>query len=547
MAKRENFDFSGGGMHPYPHLKLKSERFPRILATRDLSDESDEYFGAFLNRTSVRILIDFLNRTFRLRSCDLPIDGSFPVPCTQYFSRRCIAPCVSSLCDEREYDRHVELMRMFLRNDRENLRCRLSTSISNASDELDFETAARERDLLKGLETFWANPRWQVWLGDAVDIFQLGRSRDGIKIVLITQRGRKTLGKYVFDFEDLERKSTDALPDLMLQLYRHYAPRELRVSQDFPRRLALAESLSAKFGRPIKIKVVANGSLGVTSVRAIDRTRHEIELKQISRPEPVSRTIAKLRSQFGLASIPRSVDAYDVAHISSTKFVAARVSRVLGSGDTKFDYTLSDEISEPTALQRFIFDSLKSTVDSYPDLILIDGGKTQLNAALNAVSTFSERKFSIISAVKPAGRHSEISHFLKEDGSRIEFNAGNSAHVLLLSLRDEVHELANTVHRLSRDMGPFYELAAALPSLNAAQRQRMLKELGSIRRIAGLSENQLAAMFTPSTAASAARDLKDYREGNYRQIKPLIVPIRYDEPGGNAEDLRPILTNEPAV
>ena len=99
--------FSIAGQPVHPHIKLTNEDFPRPLATRILRDDGDEYFGAFLSRTNVRILIDFLNRTFRLRSCAIEIDGSFPVPCTQSYAKRCVAPCVASLCAR---ERYLELM-----------------------------------------------------------------------------------------------------------------------------------------------------------------------------------------------------------------------------------------------------------------------------------------------------------------------------------------------------------------------------------------------------------------------------------------------------
>src|SRR5687768_18402799 len=110
--------FSIADQPVHPHIKLTSEAYPRALATRMIKDDGDEYFGAFLNRTSVRILIDFLNRTFRLRSCAIEIDGTFPIPCTQYFSKRCVAPCVASMCDHQSYLAMVEMVRLFRSEER---------------------------------------------------------------------------------------------------------------------------------------------------------------------------------------------------------------------------------------------------------------------------------------------------------------------------------------------------------------------------------------------------------------------------------------------
>src|SRR5687767_676530 len=147
MSRKQNNTrrFSISDQPRFPHIKLTREPFPRALATRIIKEDRDEYFGAFLNRTSVRILIDFLNRTFRLRSCAIEIDGSFEVPCTQYYAKRCVAPCVVSLCDRESYFEMVELVRLFLRDDRERLTETLYKSIEQASDALDFEKAALDR------------------------------------------------------------------------------------------------------------------------------------------------------------------------------------------------------------------------------------------------------------------------------------------------------------------------------------------------------------------------------------------------------------------
>src|SRR6478736_6356749 len=164
-------DFSEDGGDLYPHMKLTAEAFPRVLATRVIAEDDAEYFGAFLGKTSVRILIDFLNRTFRLRSCDIAIDGNFPVPCTQYYLKRCLAPCVSNICPKAEYDDMVGYVRLFLANRRGELSDQLLARIDAASEDLDFETAAKWRDILLAVEEFWSNPRLNVWLDDTVDTY----------------------------------------------------------------------------------------------------------------------------------------------------------------------------------------------------------------------------------------------------------------------------------------------------------------------------------------------------------------------------------------
>lgn len=130
----------------YPHLKITDEKFPRLLVTRKIENDSAEYFGAFLPETGVRFFLDFLNKIFRLRTCTLDIDGEFSVPCPQFYAKRCVAPCVESLCDEKEYAETVELLRLFLQNRRKDFEKLLLEKIETLAEVLDFETASEWRD-----------------------------------------------------------------------------------------------------------------------------------------------------------------------------------------------------------------------------------------------------------------------------------------------------------------------------------------------------------------------------------------------------------------
>jgi excinuclease ABC subunit C len=435
---------------------------------------------------------------------------------------------------------------MFLRNERTDLRAELSRRIDAAAEILDFETAARSRDILQNVETFWANPRWQVWIDDTVDTYTVDEIEGEMTIFLASHRRRRLMGKHIFANVDADR-TEDALTGILSGMYIFNAPREIRIPFDLPGRHKLAEGLSQQFGRPVTIKITHNNLLSVTAIRAFKRSREEVELRQTTGPESVKEIEKRLRPLAGTTNIPEKIAAFDVAHISATTFVAASVTRDLrDNAGPKYDYDLSAETSEPSAFKAFIASRIRSDLNDLPDLLLVDGGPAQLHAAIEGVSGFADRQFRIVAAVKPAGKHFAISHFLTETGGRIEYDANDPAHKFLLTLRDEAHELANSIHRLSRDMAPFYELAVSLPSLNEAQRQILLKKFGSIRRIKELGETEFLELFDASAAVLAVQDLTRSRE-HTGPAQPLIVPIRYDERGGEAEDLRPILTNEPAM
>ncbi len=452
------------GAGRYPHLKLTHERFPRLLATRRVEDDDAEYYGAFLPRTGVRILIDILEKAFRLRSCELDIDGSFEMPCTQYYRRRCVAPCVAKLCSTDEYAELVELTRLVLSDQRAAFKKRLNARIEALSDELEFEKAARFRDILLDVERFWSDQRWSVWLGDAVDTYAVEDTPAGLSIYLVTHRDRRILGRKVFKLDREDFDSFDeAFANILRSFYLFHMPREIRVSRDFHGRRDVAIELSERHGRAAKIILVNPATAGINAFRGIRLGREETELdkaKPLATPEIIG---SQLRRAFALKTLPRRIEAFDVAHISGTGFVAA--SAVWVDGKFRPDQYLivipqeGPKKSELSTLADAVIARLANPALPDPDLILLDGGKGQISAVRREIEECDPRDIPLIGAVKPREKHSSVSHFLTESGEKVAFDAQSPSHSLFQLLRDEAHDLANRMHRDYREMKPFYEAA----------------------------------------------------------------------------------------
>jgi excinuclease ABC subunit C len=448
-------DLSNIGANRFPHLKITNEKFPRVLATRLIEDDGAEYFGAFLPKTAARTLIDFVNRTFRLRSCDITIDGSFEMPCTQYFRRRCVAPCVSRLCSLDEYLQIVDLVRLFLRNDRSGLVKRIETIIDELSRRDDFEAAARYRDLMIDVDKFWNQARQQVWVDDAIDTYAVDESDAETTIYLVTHRGRRVLGRKVFV------ASSDVTPEIVLSkliesFYLFHLPKEIRIPFRIAGRGELEEQLSRRFGRQAKITVSDASKRGANAFRGLNLSHSEHLLdkaKPLATPESIA---AELAQTFDLESPPTRVKSFDVAHISGTGFAAA--SAVWENGrflSADYRFVLSEERSELDALASAVrADVIGNSRDA--GLIVLDGGKNQLNKVTNAVDI--SLRPPIAAAVKPPGKHSSIAAFLTESGKTVPFDPNSPAHAMLQLLRDEAHDLSNRVHRDYREMLPFYEV-----------------------------------------------------------------------------------------
>ena len=523
-------------------MKITAEKYPRVLVTRIIENDEAEYFGPFLPETGVRFLLDFLNRIFGLRSCEIEIDGSFDVPCTQFYRKRCVAPCVKSLCDLPEYSEIVELVRLFLQKNKAELGKRFTEKIESLAEEFNYEKAARRRDVWQSIEKVFSEKDWNLWLGDAVDTFEIEESDDCFYVYLVTQRGRKNLGKRVYIFEKTGNFE-QLLPDVLRQFYRFHAPREIRVSHDFTERKSLAETFSQRAERKIKIVVAGENERKITTRRALTRTKYEYDFKNLKRENNPAEIRAGLKHIFRLKKLPKRIEAFDVAHISAGDFVAAKSVWENGKFSGKeYEFWFSGEKSELESLRKFIENQFADENENFPDLILIDGGRSHLQAALKGLEVLRERSFPVISAVKPPRRHGEISHFLTENGGQINFSGESDAHRLLQVLRDEAHTLSNQIHRQKREMSHFYELAEILPSINESERQSLLQNFGSIKKLLQLEEKDLSEFFRMEKTKLIRQNLIDYQKGNSRKIEPLIVPIRFDDENGDAKDLQPLST-----
>lgn len=539
IPKSEN-NLSLSDQRIYPHLKITDEKFPRLLVTRKIENDSAEYFGAFLPETGVRFFINFLNKLFKLRTCTIEIKGNFDVPCPQFYAKRCLAPCVETLCDEKEYSESVELLRLFLGKRKDILSEKFLEKIDKFAEDFDFESAAEWRDKLTAIENFWKKNEWILWLDDATDNWEIERRDGEIFIFLVTMRGRKNMGKRVFVFEN-KFSDEEVFEEILPEFYRFHAPSEIRVSRDFPARKIFADEISKRENRKVKIVVTNEKNQKKTINRAIERNKHEFDLRNIKPPISTEDLQKEIRRIFRLKNLPKLIEAFDVAHISGTNPVGANA--VWENGKfiaSEYKFWFFDERSELETLQNSVAARFSKGEKILPDLLLIDGGNSQLNVALKALENFKDRNFFIISAVKPPKRHGEISHFLTENGDKILFESDSDAFRFLQRLRDEAHEAANSVHRTRRDFSHFYELASVLPSLDENSRREILRKFGSINNLKNTKLENLKADFDLKIAEIIWKDLQNHKSNGGKKIEIPIVPIRYDDPNGDAQNLQPL-------
>lgn len=515
----------------YPHLKITAEEFPRLLATRKVLDVRDEYFGPFLPVTSLRVWLYHLNKIFRLRSCDLPLDGNFPQPCALYFTKKCLAPCVAELCGRAEYLEHAQALRLFLSGDLAEYEQFVTGKIDRYAQDLEFEKAAHWRDIRDRSGLLAGNKRFDIRTSRVVDTYSIIETADTLVVYLVTSRGRRMIGNKEFIFEKAAENTPENLIERVLKgFYRFHAPREIRLPFDYPGRANLRRYFFERFGRDVKVSVHGDELNDAARARLL-RTQVDFELEKIGErvsPDDISTEIKRI---FGLKRKPKRIEAFDVAHISNRDFVAA--SCVWQAGEIRPDqmrFRVVEAENELQAMAMGVVDRL--LVPPAPDLIVIDGGKGQLGAVSGALDTVDAR-IPVIAAAKPPGKHKDISYFLQTNGEKIAFLSGDRVHELLRELRDEAHQNANELHRQHRENKYIFEDVNITRVLSEAERRALLNKFGSLKAASEAPVDEVAELIGAEKAGKILTGMDS------PPALPLVI-TRLNEIGGAAGDIRPI-------
>lgn len=480
----------------YPHIKITGgERFPRALVTRRIRDDGARYFGPFLPETAVRRLIDTTRHLFRLRSCTVDVDGSESAPCSEHGLNRCLAPCVAALCDESRYARAVEDVQMLLSGQAFELAGILDERMEEAAAAFEFETAARWRDLRAALSDLAGDLRVRPDLTSVTDLLVVKQTDDGsLAAQLMTTDGGHVIGRRIF-----VKSLSDAMfgqseewmtTQLLAQLYDQYIPRRVALPI-FTNRIALVlRALAERAGR--EVEVIREHGDGLSArLRLAEREAAKLLVERIAadRADQPGAALDELAAALDLPIPPRRIEAFDVAHLSGHTMTAARVVAVDGRRLESEDAAwLVDAGVEVDALERAVLDRMSLRGTQLPDLLLVVGSKVQVGAVARTLAASGFGAIGVVAMAKPKGKARSIAHLLvsSADGGeprRAELPAGSAALRLMIRLRDDAHHSANGAHRYHREF------------VNFARRTDSMK----------------------------------------------VVPVRLDDPDGDAADLRPIL------
>jgi len=573
----------------YPHLKLTiNEPFPRIMITRKIQRDGALYFGPFLPASLARRTIDLINRTFQLRTCDIEIDGKLPRPCLEYHIKRCLGPCVRGLCTPDEYAESVRDVRLFLEGKDRELADEYAGRMERASEEMRYELAAKYRDLRKVVLAVSETQKMATSPERDVDIFGYYREAQRLALQLFTMREGKIVGRREFFWEDLqpddEFDPSAFLSEVLTQYYStDYVPREIHVPVDFEDRELLEKALSERRGRRVRIYDPQRGEK--RDMIALVEKNAQIAFEQrfrVLKPD-MERVLEELQETLELPRFPARIESFDISNISGAENVAAMVvcenGKMNRAEGRRFKIKTVEGSNDVASMREAVARRYRRQLEEdnpLPDLVMIDGGKGQLNAAADAMRELDLEAVPMIGVVKPPRRHNEVSHLLVKGREHEPVYLDSHSPVLRLiqMIRDETHRAAVTYHRKRREIRDFTSELTEIPGIGDKRKNRLLRNFGSIARIAQAAPAELApfvgkqaaeeiaahfarqralaggggngaadaqANLNAAGAAATATDASSSAiDTDGADEMPLEVETRLDDPEGDAEDLQPI-------
>jgi excinuclease ABC subunit C len=490
----------------YPHIKVTMrEPFPRVYVTRRVVNDGSRYFGPYTSVGPMRQALEVIKRLHTVRSCRYDLPKEAPErPCLDYHIGRCKAPCVG-LQSREEYGAMIGDIVRILEGETEGLRTTVEARMREASAALDFEQAARMRDVLAGLDSLAREQRVHNAGGGSFDVVALARDGELGAGVILKVRSGLLLGRESHRFGKILAE-TDA--DLLASLVsRHYLgggearagdlPREILLPVDFEDRELLGEILSESSGRKVSVLVPRRGDKARLLELAEQNARQALDDRVTALAYAADRAeeaCFSLQDELDLKVVPRLMVCFDVSHTQGTETVASAV--VFQNGEPKRaayrhmrikgEWGNDDYRSMQEAVGRY-FRRCRDEGQPLPDLAVIDGGKGQLGAASTALADLGLHDVAVIALAK---KEEEV--YLPGRPEPVRLDRRNRALHLLQRIRDEAHRFAVRYNRKLRSKRTLRSDLSDIPGIGPGRQTSLLRRFGSLKGVREATREEIA-------------------------------------------------------
>jgi excinuclease ABC subunit C len=488
----------------YPFLQLTTnESCPRVLVARRVERDGSFYAGPFMPARFARKTMALTHRLFGIRSCNEVITGKRGRPCLEYDIKRCIAPCVDTVCSAEEYRRAVELTQLFLEGRNDELAKTLKGRMSEAADAERFEEAAGLRDAMRTIQTL--HDRQQKMATTELgyrDVFGLELGPAGVVVQVFQVRSGRVVERVELETEaPIAGADEGTVIAAAIQQFYEFrgSPPEVHVPAAPDEQEALEAWLSERSGRRVRVLVPQRGGKRGLVELANRNAALAYQNRFNQAPSAGHDALETLRAVLALAAIPRRVECFDISTIHGSETVAAMVVCEDGRmqrGEYR-KYRIRGAPGRPLSSDDFAamhevvgrrYRKLLEEGGPFPDLVLIDGGKGQLSAAY---ASLEELGLANLVAVGLAKKEELL--YVRDRENPIALARNDPALLLVQRIRDEAHRFAVTFHRRARAMRDLRSELDDVPGIGSRRRRALLTRFGSLAGIRRATREELAA------------------------------------------------------
>ena len=542
----------------YLSAKITNHPWPRITVTRKIVKDGGRYFGPFGSADGLRETINVIRKVFPLRTCTDAVFRNRSRPCLEYQIKRCLGPCCIPV-DREEYGRHLHAAQMLLEGKNLELLREMRDRMKAHAARLEFEQAARIRDRVRAIEKTVERQTVLHHWGIDQDVFGIYREGGSIEAIVLIVRGGKLTGTRGWSFQDLEFPVHEILSDLLTQYYSgpRDIPDEVIVPVELEDAAVRAELLSERRGKKCQLFQPQRGEKLRLLEMAMDNARQSFASRR-DNEKTRERMLEDLRAKLDLRNTPKRIECYDVSNLQGSMVVGSQVT--FDEGEPQRNLYRRYRIRSFQGQDDFaaMYEVLKRRLaraireNEYPDLWVIDGGKGQLNVALEVIREF--KLADQIDCVSLAKQHvlndrrekdvakSEERVFLPRRKDPIVLPKNSTALFLLVRIRDEAHRFAIAYNRELRRRARLRSVLDDIDGVGPVRRRAMLRHFGSLKRIREATTDEIAAVkgLNRELAAEIRRHLDqmtallDLEESADGAEQPPIAPASSAIASGNA-------------
>ena len=517
----------------YPYLKLTNDAFPKIVMTRKVLRDGGKYFGPYPYHEPKLVgrTIRLMRRLFKLRTCNLEIAGDLPRPCLDYYIGQCSAPCVAWGASKDAYADQVRQASAFLEGKQNDLLQELRTAMEAAADAMNFERAAQLRDQIRGLEALGEKQRIISSAKEDRDVLALAQDGDLGCVQIFFVRGGRVIGQEHFMLQGTRGASAaEALGAFLSQFYETAAtvPPQILLPEPVPDREVIERWLTERRGSRVDLVTPQRGGRARLVALARENAALNLAQERARTGEAAGPGMRELQDLLHLEGPPVRIECYDISNFQGGESVASLVvaegGRLKKRDYRRFRMRYTEGPDDTAMMQEVLrrrFAQAQKEQErldrdepipvkwaALPDLIVLDGGRGQLNAALEVLFEYNHA----IPAIALA-KHQELI-YVRDLAEPLGLPQESPALQLLQRLRDEAHRFANAYHQKLRERRIVFSTLDEIPGVGERRKRALIRHFGSVRNVRAASIEEISAVegIGPKVAGRIHQYLQEHPE-----------------------------------